>query len=104
MGPFYRVSGPRAGFLKLRFKFAGTDPSSTLGRIDEMIIQIKRYDLMVDCETELEEAPSEKDCEAVLADMPAYPKPLAFGTTGNWRTVPGRLPRAFSIGAYLKLA
>ena len=69
-----------------------------------MMIQIKRYDLVVDCETELDEAPSEKDCQAVLADMPAYPKLLAFGTTEDWRTVPGRLPRAFTIGAYLKLA
>ena len=69
-----------------------------------MFIQIKRYDLVVDCETELDEAPSEQDCEAVLADMPAYSKPLAFGTTGDWRTVPGRLPRAFSNGVYLTLA
>ena len=69
-----------------------------------MIIQIKRYDLVVDCETELDEAPSEEDCDAVLADMPAYTKPLAFGTTGDWRTVPGRLPRTFSIGACLTLA
>ena len=59
---------------------------------------------MVDCETELDEAPSEEDCQAVLADMPAYSKLMAFGTTEDWRTVPGRLPRAFSIRAYSKLA
>ena len=69
-----------------------------------MIIHIRKYDPVGVCKTVPDEAPSEEDCEAVLADMPAYPKPMAFGTTGDWRTVPGRLPREFSIGAYLKLA
>ncbi|KAM0802522.1 hypothetical protein BDR22DRAFT_961414 [Usnea florida] len=29
--------------------------------------------------------------------MPAYTKHMAFGTTGDWRTVPGRLPREIYI-------
>lgn len=69
-----------------------------------MTIHIRRYDPIVDCEPRPDAAPSEEDCEAVLAAMPAYAKPMAFGTTEDWRTVPGRLPREFHISAYLKLA
>ena len=69
-----------------------------------MFIQFRRYDPIFDCDPRPDAAPSEEDCDAVLADMPAYPKILAFGTTEDWRTVPGRLPKAFAIGAYLKLA
>ena len=64
-----------------------------------MIIQIRRYDPIFDCDHRAHAAPSEENCDAVLADMPAYPKILAFGTTEDWRTVPGRLPRTFTIGA-----
>ena len=69
-----------------------------------MIISVRNYEPTVDCKLNPDATPSEDDCEAVLATMPAYTKPLAFGTTGDWRTVPGRLPRELYIGAYLKLA
>ena len=86
------------------FKFASTDRSSTLGPDDELQISIRSYIPVVDCEPRPYAAPSEADCEAVLATVPAYYKQMAFGTTEDWRTVPGRLPREFYISAYLKLA
>ena len=86
--------------LKSRFKFAGTDRSPIVGRINELAISIRRYDPTVGCKNDPDGNPSEEGCEAVLATIPAYTKQMAFGTTGDWRTVPGRLPREFYIGAY----
>ena len=89
--------------LEERSERINTDHSSTTGRFDNLRMAIWKYEPYVDCNPNPFLAPSVESCDAVLTLVPSYDKTILFAVTADWRIAPGRLPRDFAIGQYLRL-